>query len=263
MSLVYTTMFVGAMIGGLSNIWITDRIGFGLVSGAGVWPLTLQICPLGALSQSIAYLLMGTGGPYGLFLVAFVFNGFGLAVQDAQVNNLTTRLPHAHTKMSFVQACFGLGGMVSPFISTPFAAHVKDVYRYYFVAMGIGIIAMVLMLLAFDRRTEEQLVGKLDIAAIEGRKEEVVELPVVEKKEDDAPEESNHDRAIRLAQAGTVGEAGAAGDAVVAATGDTVTEPKAKVTSGEKMKRMLTTPTVYALMAWSFVYVSVGALGRC
>ncbi|TXT04779.1 hypothetical protein VHUM_04047 [Vanrija humicola] len=229
MSLVYLTMFVGAMTGGLSNIWITDRIGFGL------------ICPLGALSQSIAYMLMGTGGPYGLFLVAFVFNGFGLAVQDAQVNNLTTRLPHAHTKMSFVQACFGLGGMVSPFISTPFAAHVKEVYRYYFVAMGIGLIAMVIMLLAFDRRTEEQLVGKLDIAAIEGK-----------KKEEPAVELEKHD----AIQAGTVGEAGHAAEAVVAAA-DTPADPPVKVTSGEKMKRMLTTPTVYALMAWAFVYIGV------
>ncbi|KAL1411114.1 hypothetical protein Q8F55_002064 [Vanrija albida] len=237
MSLIYTTAFAGAITGGLSNIWITDRIGFGL------------ICALGALCQSIAYLIMGSGGPYGLFLASFLLTGFGTAVQDAQVNNLTTRLPHAHTKMSFVQACFGLGGMVSPFVATPFAAHVTQVYRYYYTAMAIGLISVVMMLLAFDGRTEEQLVGKLDIAAIEGRKPAADE---VELAAADAVPES--EKVAVPAEDGSKAEE----ERTETSPAETdVVAPPRKVSSGEKMKRMLTTPTVYALMAWSFVYIGV------
>lgn len=68
-SLIYTTSFAGSLFGALINMWITDRIGFGLVT------------PIGALSTAIAFMLAGTGAPFGVFLVAFLFNGFGLSIQ--------------------------------------------------------------------------------------------------------------------------------------------------------------------------------------
>lgn len=142
-------MFVGSLIAGLSNVYLTDRLGFGLVT------------PLGALATVLCYLLAGTGGPYPLFLVGYVFNGFGLGIQDAQVNNVVSRLPGAASKMSIVQACFSVGGTVAPFISTAFAQHVHAVYRYFFVAMGVGVFAVVVMVVAFEGKTEEQIVGKL------------------------------------------------------------------------------------------------------
>lgn len=68
-SLIYTTGFAGSIFGALINIWLTDRIGFGLVT------------PLAALSNAIAFMLAGTGAPFGVFLTAFAFNGFGLSIQ--------------------------------------------------------------------------------------------------------------------------------------------------------------------------------------
>lgn len=56
-SLIYTTSFAGSMFGALINMWITDRLGFGIVT------------PLGALSSAICFLLAGTGAPFGVFLL--------------------------------------------------------------------------------------------------------------------------------------------------------------------------------------------------
>lgn len=204
-SLIYSTAFAGSIIAGLLNVWITDRIGFGLA------------CPLGATSHAISYLLCGTGAPYAVFLVGYAFNGFGLSLQDAQVNNLTSRLPNAGTKMAFVQACFGLGGTLAPFLSTAFAANVDKAWYYYFVAMGVAIIAVVVMMLAFDMRTEEQLIQP------EAERWEAAEATKVESQGDQVATE------------------------VVA---------KPKSSSGQKMKRIFATPAVYALMGFSFLYVS-------
>lgn len=221
MSLIYSTAFAGSIIAGLLNVWITDRIGFGLA------------CALGAAAHVISYLLCGTGAPYAVFLVAYAFNGFGLSLQDAQVNNITSRLPNAGTKMAFVQACFGLGGTLAPFLSTAFAANVDKAWYYYFVAMGVAIIALVIMLLALDMRTEEQLIQPTTD----------VDQPLAEARVEGSAEADAE-------KMGPVADAEKMDPAVEA-------EPvvKKKASSGQKMKRIFATPAVYALMGFSFLYV--------
>lgn len=83
--------------------------------------------------------------------------------QDAQVNTLTSRLPAASHKVFYVQSCFGLGATIAPFISTAFAQHVPDrAYLYYLVAVGVALGTAVVLVLVFETRTEEQIVGHLD-----------------------------------------------------------------------------------------------------
>jgi fucose permease len=225
MSLIYTTAFAGSIIAGLANVWITDRIGFGLA------------CPLGALAHVISYMMCGTGGPYAVFLIGYAFNGFGLSLQDAQVNNITSRLPSAGTKMAFVQACFGLGGTLAPFLSTAFAANVREAWYYYFVAMGVALLALVIMLLAFDMRTEEQLIQPEDWK--EGER-----LETAQDRE-------------RAAQAEREREMREKGGEVESEPEPEPKAPKKPATSGQKMKRIFATPAVWALMGFSFLYIGV------
>ncbi|GMK53546.1 hypothetical protein CspeluHIS016_0101320 [Cutaneotrichosporon spelunceum] len=245
MSILFIMVFIGSLISGLTNVWLTDRIGFGLVT------------PLAALSTAIAYLIAGTGAPYPVFLLGYIFNGFGMGIQDAQVNNLVTRLPNADTKMSIVQACFSLGGTVSPFISTAFAQHVKAAYRYFFVAMGVAIITAAVMLWAFEGKTEEQLTALLP-------KDADVRREKKERKEREKQEAE-----------GKVGEAGEAeGKAEVKeeplgrvhsiVPNEAAPLPPADAevlyapdSSGTKMLRIFSTPSVYALIFWAFLYVGV------
>lgn len=218
-------MFIGSLIAGLSNVFLTDRLGFGLVCLSAQVSLT-QITPLGALATVLCYLLAGTGGPYPLFLFGYVFNGFGLGIQDAQVNNMVSRLPGAGSKMSIVQACFSSGGTIAPFISTAFAQHVKEVYRYFFVAMGIGILAVVVMLLAFEGKTEEQIVSKL-------------------KVDGDGEGEGWEPECVEMHGEGTT--------EVVIAPNEAILPVQ---TSGAKMKRIFSSPAAWTLMSFAFLYVS-------
>ncbi|CAK9782537.1 unnamed protein product [Cutaneotrichosporon oleaginosum] len=233
MSLIYTTAFVGSIAAGLANVWITDRIGFGLA------------CPLGALAHVVSYLLCGTGAPYAVFLVGYAFNGFGLSLQDAQVNNIASRLPNAGTKMAFVQACFGLGGTLAPFLSTAFAANVVEAWYYYFVAMGVAIVAFVVMLVAFDMRTEEQLIQPEDWEA--GERLETAQ---------------DRERAAAAQAQAALSEKKKEQTEGAEAKSEPEPEPeleiaKKRATSGQKMKRIFATPAVWALMGFSFLYIGV------
>jgi len=67
--------------------------------------------------------------------------------------------------MFYVQSCFGLGATIAPFISTAFAQHVTErAYLYYIVAMAVALITAVVLVLVFELRTEEQVVGNADKA---------------------------------------------------------------------------------------------------
>lgn len=234
-SLIYTTSFAGSMFGALINMWITDRIGFGLVT------------PLGALSTVICFLLAGTGAPFGVFLVAFFFNGFGLSIQDAQVNNLTTRLPNPAVLMSFVQASFSGGATIAPFLSTAFAQHLpKRSYLYFFVAMGVAVIAMAIMLVAFRGMTEEQIVGTGDASGASTP----TPTAAVETKEREEGVERTRSRTPPAIEDGQVAPA----DATVGALGEAA---QLENSSGAKLKRILKRPAIYILMAWSFLYIAV------
>lgn len=128
--------------------------------------------------------------------------------------------------MAFVQACFGLGGTFAPFLSTAFAANVDRAWYYYFVAMGVAIVAVIVMLLAFNMRTEEQLIQPAQSDQAE---------PQTRSTDENKMESDN------------------AAEAPVEQT---------KASSGAKMKRIFKTPFVYPLMGFSFLYVSIACGAR-
>lgn len=234
MSLIYLTAFAGSLIAAFLNVWITDRLGVSIT------------CILGATSHAISYLLCGTGAPYAVFLVAYGFNGFGLSLQDAQVNNLASRLPRAGVTMSLVQASFGLGGTLAPFLSTAFAANVERAWYYYFVAMGVALAAVVVLVLALQGRTEEQLILIQAVDEAGGGVGGVGEAGGGGKAEDGVRDNST-----------TAAVGGDTEKPVAVEHGKRRVVNKANAaSSGAKMKRILATPAVYAVMGFAFFYVS-------
>lgn len=159
-----------------------------------------------------------------------------------------TRLPNADTKMSIVQACFSLGGTVAPFISTAFAQHVEAAYRYFFVAMAVALLTVGLMLWAFEAKTEEQLTALLpkdaDVRREKKERKEREKLGEVEMA--DAEEEHRLDRVPSIV----------ANEAAPLPPAD-LQVLYAPDSSGAKMLRIFSTPSVYALIIWAFLYVGV------
>lgn len=141
------------------------------------------------------------------------------------MNNIGCRLRNGPTKLSIIQACFSIGGTLSPFFATPFAEHVPDrPYLYFYIAMAVAAFTLTIMLLAFVR-------GGIDgIIAGTGSKGEETAI---------------------VRQADTAYSAVDSGD-------ESLLRHRADEEdhSWAKIKNMIRNPLVLSLMLWSFFYVS-------
>ena len=159
--------------------------------------------------------------------------------QDAQVNNITSRLPTASSSVFHVQACFAIGATIGPFFSTAFAqSDPTRPYLFFWVPAGVALLTAMQMLHACRGVKEEQF-GK---SWIDGQ-------------------------TISRGQYGSTGVAiPAQGDqrsfsSTNGSTGESQVLVSSKVVTGRpqsswgKMSRILTSRAAYLLMAWSFFNV--------
>ena len=180
--------------------------------------------------------------------------------------------------MFYVQSCFGLGATIAPFISTAFAQHVPDrAYLYYLVSMGVALVTTLVLVLVFEVRTEEQIVGNMEEnTTVESG--QVMES--VGEKEDSRVEVAmNHESSASdldiVSQVVVPPTSGmisipllvglpsadqASGPAMVAFT--TVSNPPDDAPIDEpskgswgKLQRLLGTPSIYVISAFNFLYV--------
>ena len=172
--------------------------------------------------------------------------------QDAQVNSLVSRMKGASTLMFLMHAVYGLGATVSPLVSTQFVKHVQSkVYYYYAVSLGLAFTTAVLLLLVFQMRTDDQVVGYRDEekTVVEGGAE-ATESGAGEAGTSKALDTVNTGTSEKTAALPTSpeDEAAAAKAARKAATAHQ---------SGSKMKRIVRSPAVYMLSIYILIYVGV------
>lgn len=189
------------------------------------------VAPFGAGLQVIAYSLMCWGPPYPLFAVSFFFIGWGLGLQDAQINALTSRMEGANTKMFLMHAVYGLGATCAPLVSTQFVKKLRTrVWLYYAVSLGLAAFTVVMLLIVFRLRTDDQVVGR--------------RLP---------------DEFERTYTSGNSEKTVPCGDAAGALTSDASDNAQKQLhnDSSTKMKRILGRPIVWALSAYILLYVGI------
>lgn len=90
MSYFWVANFIGAFAAGMSNVYLTDRLGFGLVSLIHIVRIRNyadnQVTPLAAMLQFVAYFFASFAPPYPIFVSVFTLNGMGFGLQDALAN---------------------------------------------------------------------------------------------------------------------------------------------------------------------------------
>lgn len=241
-SLIWMFNALGFFFAGLSNVYLTDWLGFGIV------------CPFGSGMQVLAYVLICWGGPYPLFCFAFVLNGFGLGLQDAQVNTLASRLPrHASTIMFLLHAMYGLGATVAPLVSTQFVKSMdQHVYYYYCVSLGLAFFTMSCLIVVFGLRTEDQILGP--------RVEEPEPKESVTIVSESIPGDTAIPMRTALAEAPTRATDAMDVSAVERDVGvEKAPQDKhgANPSSNNKMKLLLRTPSVYMMCFFMLFYVGV------
>lgn len=183
------------------------------------------------------------GGPYPLFVIAYLFIGLGLGWQDAQVNSMASRMPNNTVVMFMAHAIYGLGATVSPFVSTAFLQQAPEVFYYFFiVSLALGTITVVTLILVFQGRTEDQVVGKARWVGGQqiGMDEKAERIPVP----------------MPDAGAGMIGQnEHLAADQEVGHSDDVQTEDEER-SGGTKLRAIVTSPRAICMAFYIFAYVS-------
>ncbi|GJJ15711.1 hypothetical protein Clacol_009989 [Clathrus columnatus] len=146
-SLIFVCSCIGFVSGAFSNVWFTERFGFG------------KTIALGAFIQIIGYTLMVPQPPYPVFVIGYAINGFGISLQNAQSNGFVTTMYDSKTKMNFLHAAYGFGGFTAPLIATQFA----DIRRwslYYCSSLGLSIFTFIVLALVFKFQSQDDLLAK-------------------------------------------------------------------------------------------------------
>ena len=133
--------------------------------------LQTSICLIGSLSQTFAYTMISPAPPFPVMCLAYVFNGFGIALQDAQANGYVACLKeNASAKMGLLHAVYGLclrvyalntkwrfvglGALSSPLVATQFAQLPRWSF-HYLVSLGIAATNTLVLVAVFRGKTQD------------------------------------------------------------------------------------------------------------
>ncbi|KAJ6470121.1 MFS general substrate transporter [Mycena vitilis] len=152
-SLIFVLSAVGFISGALLNVHWTDKFGFG------------RMIVLGALCQVVAYSIQAPAPPFPVFVLSFVFNGFGIAVQNAQTNAYVASFKHnSELYMGMLHASYGAGALSAPLAATQFS-QLPHWSFHYLVSLGLALLNVVILTLTFRFRSQDECLALIGEAA--------------------------------------------------------------------------------------------------
>lgn len=142
-SLMFVFACVGFVSGALINVPLNDKLGFG------------RVIAIGALCQVVGYAIQAPGPPFPAFVFAFVINGVGIALQDAQANGFVATLKdNPEAKMGILHAAYGVGALAAPLVATQFA----QLHRWsfhYMISLGLTIANAIVLWVVFRFKNQD------------------------------------------------------------------------------------------------------------
>ncbi|KAL1714221.1 major facilitator superfamily domain-containing protein [Schizophyllum commune] len=150
MSMIFISYAAGYIVGGFSNVYLSDKLGFGKTPDAHA--------SLGSVLQSIAYIMQIPAPVFPVFAVAFFFAGFGLSLQNAGSSSFVGGLKNPSTMVGIMMSAYGLGAFLAPLVATQFSKLEKWSY-FYIITLGLNCANAALILAVFRLRTYNELMA--------------------------------------------------------------------------------------------------------
>ncbi|KAI5890642.1 MFS general substrate transporter [Schizophyllum commune H4-8] len=145
-SMIFISYAAGYIVGGFSNVYLSDKLGFG------------KTMFLGSVLQSIAYIMQIPAPVFPVFAVAFFFAGFGLSLQNAGSSSFVGGLKNPSTMVGIMMSAYGLGAFLAPLVATQFSKLEKWSY-FYIITLGLNCANAALILAVFRLRTYNELMA--------------------------------------------------------------------------------------------------------
>ncbi|KAI0789470.1 MFS general substrate transporter [Abortiporus biennis] len=150
-SLIFVFSCLGFILGAGSNVYLSHRLGLGKV-----------MVLVGALTQVVGYAIASPAPPFPALVLAYVLNGFGIALQDAGANGYVASLKeNAETKMGILHAVYGqAGALCAPLVSTQFVQQQHWSF-HYLTSLGISFFNLIFIIAVFQFRTQEECLAEI------------------------------------------------------------------------------------------------------
>ncbi|KAG1840110.1 MFS general substrate transporter [Suillus tomentosus] len=150
-SLIFICACVGYITGAVSNVILTEKLGFG------------KVMVLGSLCQVLAYCIESTGPPFPVFVFAYFINGIGLALQNANaVGYVACLKENAEAKIGVFAAVYGAGALSSPLVATQFS-HLPHWNLHFLTSLGIAIINTIALITVFRLKPQAECLSEIGI----------------------------------------------------------------------------------------------------
>ncbi|KAL1750063.1 major facilitator superfamily domain-containing protein [Schizophyllum commune] len=157
-SMIFISYAAGYIVGGFSNVYLSDKLGFGKVVKS-FWQETPDAhASLGSVLQSIAYIMQIPAPVFPVFAVAFFFAGFGLSLQNAGSSSFVGGLKNPSTMVGIMMSAYGLGAFLAPLVATQFSKLERWSY-FYIITLGLNCANAALILAVFRLRTYNELMA--------------------------------------------------------------------------------------------------------
>ncbi|KAI0716684.1 MFS general substrate transporter [Earliella scabrosa] len=148
-SLIFVFNCIGFLTGAAANVWLTDRLGFGIVM------------VIGSMAQVVGYALEAPAPPFPVFVLGYAVNGFGLSLQDAGANGFVASLKdNAATKMGVLHAIYGVGALASPLVATQFSQLTHWSF-HYLCSLGIALANTALLIAVFRFKDQDACLAEI------------------------------------------------------------------------------------------------------
>ncbi|TRM67006.1 major facilitator superfamily domain-containing protein [Schizophyllum amplum] len=151
-SMIFVAYAAGYITGGFSNVYLSDKLGFG------------KTMFLGSIMQSIAYSIQAPAPVFPVFACAYFFAGFGLSLQNAGASSFVGALKSSsEAMMGICMSAYGLGAFLAPLVATQFAKLPHWSY-FFLVSLGLNCTNAALVLLVFRLRTYNDIMADAGFA---------------------------------------------------------------------------------------------------
>ncbi|KAG6377549.1 major facilitator superfamily domain-containing protein [Boletus reticuloceps] len=148
-SLIFVFTTLGYISGSIFNMFLTERIGFGKVSGS--------------IIQVVAYCIEAAGVSFPAFLFAYTINGYGIALQVIQSVGYVIRFKdNPELRMGLLMGGYGVGALLSPLSATYFA-QVPHWSYHYLTCLGMAVLNTIILTGVFRLRPQEECLVEIGI----------------------------------------------------------------------------------------------------
>lgn len=87
--------------------------------------------------KSIGHIMIVTNPPFPVVVVAFLFIGFGMAINLSLSNVFAANLDNGTRMLGYMHGAYGIGGIIAPLAATALVSAGILWSRYYFIPLGM------------------------------------------------------------------------------------------------------------------------------